>query len=396
MTPGPAPAWNPGRAGWLPVRALALLLLALTSAHLSVASAQTAPAAGKPRIAVLEFSGVGVTEAETAAVTEEIRSDLFKSGRFEVLERSRIDAVLNEQALQQAAVATEDAVKAGKLLDVQYIVTGRLTSPSPGTYHLSAQAIDVETGRITASDTAQHEGGILGLLEKLPALTARAVAKLFEEAPPPAAQAPAPPPEPLANTKPPLTLRVFGGPYTLLSVNLAPPGKIDESLESINAEAITLGFEQFFTDRLSGTAAMHLGRVTDVEMTNVPGQPTRTVSASGSFSMLSLGGGYNWRPGNWVLFAGGEVYFAALDYSFPDFRLSGGQETRWTITARGIGFRGGADYVLENDVFIGMSFFGDLFSNYSGSRIDALQSNGGVDTDLSNVIAIVFRVGYNF
>jgi TolB-like protein len=399
MARGLAPLWRCATAASLRRRVPALLLALLPCVHVSIASAQTKPEAARPRIAVLEFASVEATKAETAAVTDEVRNDLFKSGRFEVLERTEIDAVLNEQALQQAAAEPIDAVKAGKLLSVHYIVTGRLTRPSPEIYQLSVQAIDVETGKVTASETTHHEGAIMGLLDKLPELTSQAVAHLFGEEPTRETKqeaAPAPPPAASQPTpEQPQLLRIFGAPLTDLKLSLAGPASATDAVEVIAASGISVGYERSFTTHIAGSVTLHLSRVTQVEF-SPPGQPTRKVGATGSFNMVSLGLKYDWFPGDWVLFAGGEVYFAALDYRVADYLFSGGQETSWTVSASGLAFRVGGDYVLDKHWFTGLAAEGDAYTHFSGSRIDAYDRNGGLNADNSTLTTVFLRVGYQF
>lgn len=149
---------------------LGLALGALLVAPAATAQAQPA----KPRIAVLEFERIEVGEAEGAAVTNQLRSELVNLRVFTVLDRGQTEAVLQELAFQQAGVTDPGrAARIGKLLNVQYIVTGRLTALADA-YQVHAQMIRVETAEIERSESIVYRGEIVGLLsERMPILARR-------------------------------------------------------------------------------------------------------------------------------------------------------------------------------------------------------------------------------
>ncbi|MEM7481528.1 MAG: CsgG/HfaB family protein [Acidobacteriota bacterium] len=89
-------------------------------------------AADKPRIAVLEFQNKadnqwwyhgGAEAAQDVFVTE-----LVKSQKFRVIEREQINAIMREKGLNLSGdVDASTAMKIGKLLGVQYMLTGSVT-----------------------------------------------------------------------------------------------------------------------------------------------------------------------------------------------------------------------------------------------------------------------------
>jgi curli biogenesis system outer membrane secretion channel CsgG len=100
-----------------------------------LATAVWAPAlqAGdKPRIAVLQFQSKadnqwwwhgGADAAQDVFVTE-----LVKSGKFTVVEREQINAIMQEKGLVQSGdVSAATAMQIGKLLGVQYMLAGSVT-----------------------------------------------------------------------------------------------------------------------------------------------------------------------------------------------------------------------------------------------------------------------------
>jgi hypothetical protein len=191
--------------------------------------------------------------------------------------------------------------------------------------------------------------------------------------------------------------RLFASPLNELELAIAGPG--GATRENISAEGISVGYERFFTKNLSGGAIMHLGRVNEVKFSKKSGetlQNLQTLPAGGTFNMVVLAGMYNWFPASWVLSLGGGFHFAALDYRFQDILFSDGRETRWTVSATGLLFRIGVDYVFPGGWFLGMALDGDLMTSLSGSRIDEYNRHEGFDSGLSSVVAFYSRAGYNF
>jgi curli biogenesis system outer membrane secretion channel CsgG len=145
-------------------------------------------AAEKPRVAVLEFQNKadnqywyrgGAQAAQDVFVTERV-----KSGRFRVIEREQLAALLREKNLSLSGdIDPTTAVRAGKLLGVDYVLTGAVTeygdtstrvdTPGgraggrwvPGTNvgkntfvaAMNARLIDTETGEIVWADEGRGE-----------------------------------------------------------------------------------------------------------------------------------------------------------------------------------------------------------------------------------------------
>jgi TolB-like protein len=127
--------------------------------------------AAVPRIAVLELVAKKAPEADASIISDFLRTALVTRGDFTVLERSNIDKVLSEQAFQATGCTNEkDAVKLGKLLNVEFVVMGTYAEFA-GRYHVSADLVDVETGKIVRSESiaARSSDSLLvriGLLAK--------------------------------------------------------------------------------------------------------------------------------------------------------------------------------------------------------------------------------------
>jgi curli biogenesis system outer membrane secretion channel CsgG len=155
----------------------ATLLLAIFAAP----GLTRAASSDKPRLAVLEFKNKadnqwwyhgGAEAAQDVFVTE-----LVKSGKFRVVEREQLEALMREKNLTLSGdVDPSTAVKVGKLLGVNYLLTGAVTEYGvtdkgahgsgigrlPGfnagkrdfTAAMNARLIDTSTGEIVWADEA--------------------------------------------------------------------------------------------------------------------------------------------------------------------------------------------------------------------------------------------------
>ncbi len=122
--------------------------------------------AAESLIAVLELDAVGASKVQASAITDRLREELLNSGQYTLVDRSQLNAVLDEQALQQAGCTSQEcAVKVGRILGVRKLVTGRVTMLDPRLWLLSAQIIDVETAKTLRAVSQQHQGDFAALLE---------------------------------------------------------------------------------------------------------------------------------------------------------------------------------------------------------------------------------------
>ena len=118
----------------------------------------------KLNVAVIELSTHGISEDETAALTVRVRSELFNTNKFNVLEREDMGTILEEQGLQQTGLTMDEKlVQAGKLLNVEYIVGGTISKIDPY-YSISLKMIDVETGKLKSMATKEIQGTIADVL----------------------------------------------------------------------------------------------------------------------------------------------------------------------------------------------------------------------------------------
>jgi len=104
----------------------------------------------KLRIAVIDLDAYGVPETEVLVLSDRLRFELFKSNRYTVLERNKMQEIIEELGFQQTGY-TSDAqlIEIGKMLAVQHIIGGSIGKV--GSYYTATiRKIDVETGEIVA------------------------------------------------------------------------------------------------------------------------------------------------------------------------------------------------------------------------------------------------------
>lgn len=151
--------------------ALLLMLVAVLTAAPTSAFAQA-----KVRVAVMNFENNSTWawwgDNLGAAAADELATQLVQSGKYTVLERRELDNILREQNLgASGAVTAATAAKVGKLLGVQLMLTGSITSFSikrtsiglrgiGGSYSNAESKVDVrlvnvETGEVLVAATGQ-------------------------------------------------------------------------------------------------------------------------------------------------------------------------------------------------------------------------------------------------
>jgi TolB-like protein len=119
-------------------------------------------------IAVNNLKAIGVTENEALSLTDALRSELGKSGKYQVMERSQMDEILKEQGFQRSGACDEAscAIEMGKILAVNYMVMGTIGMVGK-TYTLSVRFVEVGTGKILKDFTEYHKGTADELLTRV-------------------------------------------------------------------------------------------------------------------------------------------------------------------------------------------------------------------------------------
>jgi curli biogenesis system outer membrane secretion channel CsgG len=110
-------------------------------------------------VAVINFEALGLSQVEAAALTDRFRSELFKTGKFTVLERDKMDEILVEQGLQQSGcTSSECLVEMGKLLNVHQIFAGSV-SQFGNLFSVTVRLVDIQTGKIQDSNSQDFNSG---------------------------------------------------------------------------------------------------------------------------------------------------------------------------------------------------------------------------------------------
>lgn len=158
--------------------------LALSAALLLTVAVPMLQAADKPRVAVLEFKNKADNQwwyhGGAEATQDVFVTELVKSGKFRVVEREQLEALMQEKNLTLSGdLDPATAVRVGKILGVNYLLTGSVTeygvtdtgAHAPGVRRLpgfsagkrnfvaavNARLIDTSTGEIVWADEGRGE-----------------------------------------------------------------------------------------------------------------------------------------------------------------------------------------------------------------------------------------------
>lgn len=133
---------------------MSILMRTVVVVSLASLSAASAAAERKPTVAVLYFDYEGA-DAELSVLSKGLASmlitDMSANDGFHVVERERLQAILAELELSQSDLTDPaTAVKVGKLLNAQRMVTGRYWELM-GTFRIDARMFDVETSAMVCT-----------------------------------------------------------------------------------------------------------------------------------------------------------------------------------------------------------------------------------------------------
>jgi len=152
-------------SGWRRAALIGLWLLALCGSAWGQSGNASKPS--QELIAVMDLQAVGASPAEAQALSDRLREVMLKTGRVKLVERSQIDQVLNEQALQQTGCTSQEcAVQVGRLLGVRKLVVGKVVKVSDEVWLLSAILVDVETGETLRAESVRHKGDYFALMDE--------------------------------------------------------------------------------------------------------------------------------------------------------------------------------------------------------------------------------------
>ena len=111
------------------------------------------------RVAVLNFNaGSGVTQMEVDGLSS-IFNTYFAPKGAEIVERTSVDKILQEQKFQNSRFTNTDMVALGEMLNVSLVVLGDINVVMEQ-YNVDVRVVNVQTGTIVAKDgTSFSKGG---------------------------------------------------------------------------------------------------------------------------------------------------------------------------------------------------------------------------------------------
>lgn len=127
-------------------------------------------ASGTKRItlAVTDIEGTSIGQSLSNAVSQVLLTTVLKQfgDRYDLLERSQMNAILKEHGFQQAVGSSdlESAVKMGQLLGVEQMIIGNIEKVG-GTYLLTLKLVDIQTAKILNISAYKYAGEQDGLLD---------------------------------------------------------------------------------------------------------------------------------------------------------------------------------------------------------------------------------------
>ena len=116
-------------------------------------------------IAIIDFEGIGVGKGDAKALTQRLTSEMITLELYQVLERSEMKRLLEEQKFQYSGcVDLKCAVELGKMIGAKYMVVGSISKVG-NTYSIDSRLISVETGESYISATYSNDNKIDVLLD---------------------------------------------------------------------------------------------------------------------------------------------------------------------------------------------------------------------------------------
>jgi hypothetical protein len=125
-------------------------------------------------LVVLDLNSESLKAHQVAAVTEKVRERLLAAGTFNLVERSRVAAILEERDLGGAGDVASAGIEACKILGGDRLVMGRIEEVG-GAFDLSIRLVDVGSAKIEAMASRTITGklrrvldnGVAGLVDEL-------------------------------------------------------------------------------------------------------------------------------------------------------------------------------------------------------------------------------------
>ena len=119
-----------------------------------------------PKIAVLDLTSKSLQKSDIKAITDKLTQEIYKTGYYDLIERSNIEKVFEEHELSQSGIIDEnDAVELGKIAGVQKILLGSVEK-TENVYAVNIRLVNVVNARIESMVSYEHDGKIKKLIKK--------------------------------------------------------------------------------------------------------------------------------------------------------------------------------------------------------------------------------------
>lgn len=103
------------------------------------------------RIAVIDFNaGVGISQAEVDGISA-IFNTYFSPQGYTLVERMRVDRVIDEQQFQRGKLTEQQMIRIGQILNISQIVVGDVNIVM-NQYNIDVRVLNVQSGTIAAKD----------------------------------------------------------------------------------------------------------------------------------------------------------------------------------------------------------------------------------------------------
>jgi curli biogenesis system outer membrane secretion channel CsgG len=133
-------------------KVLSLLFVIFMSFLMTGISPLYAQRSKKMRMAVLELTPLKVRPELATGVTDLLITELVNCGEFDVLERTQVAQILNEQGFQQTGVTDASAaVEAGRMLNTDMVMIGTLQQFDQSLV-INVRIVEVSTAKILFAD----------------------------------------------------------------------------------------------------------------------------------------------------------------------------------------------------------------------------------------------------
>ena len=124
------------------------------------------PIETKTPVGLLDLDARGTVSGDEAAMlSDRLRIELFRTGAFDVMERNKMQEILEEQQFQLTGCTDQTcAVQIGRLIGVQKMVAGSVGKIGD-LYTVSLWMVDVESGRMEKTAVKDYEGRVEELMK---------------------------------------------------------------------------------------------------------------------------------------------------------------------------------------------------------------------------------------